>query len=100
ARPLPDGQRRRAPVHSRLAARAPGRALPRAPGAVSLDLGTAVPDPGAFARLICDWCLEVQPAQQVLVRSTVHGAPLIRALHRAILERGAWPAIRLAPDGI
>ena len=59
---------------------------------------TAGPDPDAFAALLCDWCLDVQPEQQVLMRSTVHGAPLIRAIHRAVLQRGAWPGVRVAPD--
>jgi aminopeptidase len=56
------------------------------------------PDPDAFAALLCDWCLQVQAGQQVLMRSSVDGAPLIRALHRAVLERDAWPAVRLVPD--
>jgi aminopeptidase len=55
------------------------------------------PDPDAFAALLCDWCLEVQPAQQVLVRTTEHAAALVRSLHRALLEREAWPVIRMTP---
>jgi aminopeptidase len=58
------------------------------------------PDPDAFASLLCNWCLDVQPRQQVLIRSSIHSAPLIRALHREILRREAWPAIRVAPDEI
>jgi aminopeptidase len=57
---------------------------------------TAGPDPDAFAALLCDWCLEPGPGQQVLVNSTTLAAELVRALHRALLERGAWPALRLA----
>jgi aminopeptidase len=61
------------------------------------------PDPDAFAQLLCDWCLEVQAGQQILVASTTLGAPVVRAVHRAVLERGAWPLVRLsfpeqAPD--
>jgi aminopeptidase len=59
-----------------------------------------VTDPDAFAALLCDWCLDVQAAQQVLVRGTAHAAPLVRALHRAVLEREAWPALRVALDGL
>jgi aminopeptidase len=55
------------------------------------------PDPDAFAALICDWCLEVQPGQQVLVGATTLADAPARALHRALLERGAWPLLRLSP---
>jgi aminopeptidase len=57
---------------------------------------TAVPDPDAFAELLCDWCLEVSAGQQVLVSSTSLAEPILRAVHRAILERGAWPGMRIA----
>jgi aminopeptidase len=52
------------------------------------------PDP--FAALLCDYCLEVQAGQQVLVRSTTLGAPALLALQRALLEREAWPLLRIA----
>jgi aminopeptidase len=52
------------------------------------------PDPDAFAALLCDWCLEAAEGQQVLVRSTTLAAPLLAALQRALLERGAWPLLR------
>jgi aminopeptidase len=53
-------------------------------------------DPDAFAALLCDYCLEAQPGQQVLVRSTTLAAPLLLALQRALLEREAWPLLRAA----
>ena len=53
-------------------------------------------DPDAFAALLCDYCLDVQPGQQVLVRSTTLAAPLLLALQRAVLEREAWPLLRAA----
>ena len=53
-------------------------------------------DPDAFAALVCDWCLEVSERRQVLVVSTTLAEPLVRALHRAMLERGAWPLLRLS----
>jgi aminopeptidase len=62
--------------------------------------GPAGPDPDAFAALLCDYCLEVQPGQQVLVRSTTLAAPLLQALHRALLEREAWPLLRVELPGI
>jgi aminopeptidase len=50
-----------------------------------------------FAALLCDWCLEVRPGQQVLIASTPLADPLNRAVHRALLEREAWPLMRIAP---
>lgn len=58
------------------------------------------PDPDAFATLLCDWCLEVQPAQQVLIVTTTLAESLVSALHRAVLTRGAWPLLRLSPPGV
>ncbi len=57
-------------------------------------------DPDAFASLICDWCLEPQPGQQVLVITTTLAQEPAVALHRALLERGAWPLLRLTPGGL
>ena len=57
------------------------------------------PDPARFAALLCGYCLDVQPGQQVLVRSTTLAAPLLLALQREILEREAWPALRTALPG-
>jgi aminopeptidase len=57
-------------------------------------------DPDAFAALLCDYCLEVEAGQQVLVRSTTLAAPLLRALHRALLEREAWPLLRTELPGV
>ncbi|HEX5621508.1 MAG TPA: aminopeptidase [Solirubrobacteraceae bacterium] len=51
-------------------------------------------NPDAFAGLLCDYCLEVRRAQQVLVQSTTLAEPLLLALQRALLEREAWPLIR------
>lgn len=53
-------------------------------------------DPDAFATLLCDWCLQVQDRQQVLVVSTTLAEPVVRSLHAALLERGAWPLLRLS----
>jgi aminopeptidase len=64
------------------------------------DPAPAAPDPAAFAALLCDWCLEVEPGQQVLVNSTTLAEPLMLALHAAILDRDAWPLIRSALPGL
>jgi len=52
------------------------------------------PDPARFAALLCDYCLDVQPGQQVVVRSTTLAAPLLLALQEELLQREAWPLIR------
>ncbi len=57
------------------------------------------PDPRRFAELIADYCLEVQPGQQVSVRSTTLAAPLLLALQEVLLEREAWPLIRPSLPG-
>ena len=56
-------------------------------------------DPAAFARLLAGYCLEVEPGQQVLVRSTTLAAPLLLELQREILEREAWPMLRVELPG-
>jgi aminopeptidase len=52
-------------------------------------------DPARFADLLCDWCLEVAPGQQVIVRSTRLAEPLLDAVHAALLHRDAWPVMRM-----
>ena len=64
----------------------------RAPRAVSLD-------PARFADLLAGYCLDVQPGQEVLVRSTTLAAPLLLECQRAILERDAWPLLRVEIPG-
>ena len=54
------------------------------------------PDPAALAALLCDYCLEVERGRQVVVRSTTLAAPVVLALQRALLEREAWPVLRVA----
>ena len=53
-------------------------------------------NPDAYAALLCDWCLEAAEGQQVLVLSTTLAAPALRAIHAALLDRGAWPLMRIA----
>jgi aminopeptidase len=52
-----------------------------------------------FARLLTDYCLDVQAGQQVQVSSNTLAAPLLLALQREILEREAWPLIRASLPG-
>ncbi|HEX7290866.1 MAG TPA: aminopeptidase [Conexibacter sp.] len=57
-------------------------------------------DTRRFADLLCGYCLDVQPGQQVLVRSTTLAAPLLRALHAEVLTRSAWPLLRVELPGL
>jgi aminopeptidase len=54
-------------------------------------------DPDAFAKLLCDWCLEVREGQQALVATTSLAEPLVVSLHRELLQHGAWPVVRMSP---
>jgi aminopeptidase len=56
-------------------------------------------DPAAFARLLAGYCLEVEPGQQVVVASTTLATPLLLALQRELLERDAWPLLRVELPG-
>lgn len=60
---------------------------------------TAPLDAARFADLLAGYCLEVDKDQQVLVRSSTLAAPLLLELQRAILERGAWPLLRVELPG-
>lgn len=52
-------------------------------------------DPEQHARLLTDYCLSVQPGERVLVQTTTLALPLVQALYRLLLERGATPIVRL-----
>ena len=56
-------------------------------------------DAARFADLLAGYCLDVQAGQEVLVRSTTLAAPLLLELQRAILERDAWPLLRVEVPG-
>jgi len=56
-------------------------------------------DPRRFADLLAGYCLDVQPGQEVLVRSTTLAEPLLLELQRAILERDGWPLLRVDLPG-
>jgi aminopeptidase len=56
-------------------------------------------DAAAFAALLCDYSLAVGKGEQVVVRSTTLASPLLLALQRALLEREAWPLLRVAVPG-
>ena len=56
-------------------------------------------DPARFADLLVGYCLEVERDDEVLVRSTTGAEPLLLELQRAILQRGAWPLLRIELPG-
>jgi aminopeptidase len=53
------------------------------------------PDPAAFAELLCEWCLQLDAGDQVLITAPTLAEPLVRALHAAVLARDAWPVLRV-----
>jgi aminopeptidase len=52
-----------------------------------------------FAALLTDYCLEVRPGQQIAIASSTLAAPLLLALQRTVLERGAWPLLDVSLPG-
>jgi aminopeptidase len=56
-------------------------------------------DAARFADLLAGYCLEVQPGHEVIVRSTTLAEPLLLECQRAILERDAWPLLRVELPG-
>jgi aminopeptidase len=42
----------------------------------------------------------VGAGEQVIISTTTLAVPLVSALHRALLEREAWPLVRVAPPGL
>lgn len=65
---------------------------------MSATTPTAI-DPAAFADLLVGYCLDPAPGAQVLVRATDLAAPLLVELQRALLQREAWPLLRVELDG-
>ncbi|MDQ8044884.1 MAG: aminopeptidase, partial [Solirubrobacteraceae bacterium] len=57
-------------------------------------------DPVAHADLLCDWSIRVVPGDAVLIDVPADALPLGRALHRAVLDRGAWPTLRVEVEGL
>ena len=49
----------------------------------------------AYAKLLVERCLDVQPGMEVLIRTTHLAAPAVMALQREIARRGAYPILRI-----
>jgi aminopeptidase len=54
-------------------------------------------DNDGLAALVCDWCLEAQPGQTILIQSSTQADPIVSAIGAALLERGAWSLPLLTP---
>jgi aminopeptidase len=52
-----------------------------------------------FAALLTDYCLDVQPGQQISIASSTLASPLLLELQRTVLERGAWPLLDVSLPG-
>jgi aminopeptidase len=57
-------------------------------------------DLGAFAALLCDWSMQVQPGDRVGIFTSTLGQDLALFVHQAVLERDAWPFVRLEPPSL
>ena len=55
----------------------------------------ADPRVDAYAKLLVEHCLDVQPGWQVLIRSTPLARPAVEALQRHIARRGAYALLRI-----
>jgi aminopeptidase len=56
-------------------------------------------DAAKYARLLCDWCLRPEPGDQVVVSTTSLAADAVLALQRELLEREAFPLLRVSVPG-
>jgi aminopeptidase len=50
----------------------------------------------AYAKLLVDRCLDVQPGMQVVIRTTPHARPAVLALERELARRGAYAILRIS----
>ena len=96
ARPEPQ-ERLVAAIAAELGARPRGAARRAATRAGARD--ASAPDPARSPTCWPATASTSQPGQQVLVRSTTLAAPLLLELQRAILERDAWPLLRVELPG-
>jgi len=50
---------------------------------------------GAYAELLVERCLAVQPGWQVLIRSQPAARPVLEEVMRLIARKGAYPILRM-----
>jgi aminopeptidase len=52
------------------------------------------------AEILVDYSVQVRPKQLVRISGGAHGAPLILAVYRKVLEHGAYPFLRVEPEEV
>jgi len=52
-----------------------------------------------LARTMAGYCLDAREKEVFAVNATTAAEPLVEALHEELLRAGAWPLIRMTPDG-
>jgi aminopeptidase len=52
-----------------------------------------------LARTMAGYCLDAQEREVFAINATTAAAPLVEALHEELLKAGAWPLVRMMPDG-
>ena len=52
-----------------------------------------------LARTMTRYCLSAQPREVFAINGGVAAAPLMEALNEELLRAGAWPLLRMLPDG-
>ena len=52
-----------------------------------------------LARTMAGYCLDAQPREAFAINGTSAAEPLVDALHEELLRAGAWPLVRMMPDG-
>ncbi len=52
-----------------------------------------------LARTMAVYCLDAKPKEVFALNGSSAAAPLMEALNEELLKRGAWPLIRMTPDG-
>ncbi len=53
-----------------------------------------------IAEVLVQYSLEVKPGENVIIRSTTLGEPLVRAVYREVLRAGAHPHVALTPSDL
>jgi aminopeptidase len=48
-----------------------------------------------WAALLCDYCFEIKPGQSLMLDTSTNALDLVREVHNALLERGAFPVLKL-----
>ncbi|MGA0368607.1 MAG: aminopeptidase, partial [Kiritimatiellia bacterium] len=52
-----------------------------------------------LARTLAGYCLDAQPREAFAINASNAAAPLVEALHEELLKAGAWPLVRMMPEG-